>query len=162
MLKVSASNASTGYSREAETDTSSYYSFQDLPIGEYKVTVTQQDFAPVAEGFTLNTAEKARRDFVLKVGATESNVEVTAAATNLSPDDASIGIVIDNQTIQETPLYLRNWDDLLRMVAGVQINRYTQQSGATSAGRVRAIQRSWRSLAAKQFRARRNRQQHHL
>ena len=134
--KVSASNASTGYSREAETDTSGYYSFQDLPIGEYKVTVTQQGFGPVAEAFTLNTAEKARRDFVLKVGATETNVEVTATATNLSPDDASIGTVIDNQTIQETPLYLRNWDDLLRMVAGVQINRYTQQSGATSAGRV--------------------------
>ncbi len=32
-------------------------------------------------------------------------------------------------------MYLRNWDDLLRVVPGVQIARYTNQSGATSAGR---------------------------
>lgn len=44
--------------------------------------------------------------------------------------------MVDNTTIEQTPLYLRNWDDLLRSVAGVQISRFTQQSGATSAGRV--------------------------
>jgi hypothetical protein len=37
---------------------------------------------------------------------------------------------------QQTPLYVRNWDDLLRTVARVQISRFTQQSGATSAGRL--------------------------
>ena len=37
--------------------------------------------------------------------------------------------------MENTPLYLRNWDDLLRLVPGVQSNRYTDQSGATSAGR---------------------------
>ena len=77
-----------------------------------------------------------RRDLSLKVGTAQANVEVTDVVNNLSPDDASIGTVIDNKTIQQTPLYLRNWDDLLRLVAGVQIARYTQQSGATSAGRV--------------------------
>jgi TonB-dependent Receptor Plug Domain len=54
----------------------------------------------------------------------------------LSPDDASIRTVIGSTPIEQTPLYLRNWDDLLRIVPGVQIARYTQQSGATSAGRV--------------------------
>src|SRR6202022_3280030 len=39
------------------------------------------------------------------------------------------------EVILQTPLYQRNWDDLLRTVPGVQIARYTQQSGATSAGR---------------------------
>ena len=39
------------------------------------------------------------------------------------------------ETIYDTPLFLRNWDDLLRTVPGVQISRYTQQSGDTSAGR---------------------------
>jgi hypothetical protein len=44
--------------------------------------------------------------------------------------------MVSNETISDTPLFLRNWDDLLRTVPGVQINRYTNQSGATSAGRV--------------------------
>jgi len=126
-------NAATGYSREAETDASGHCNFQDLPIGEYTITVSRKDFDSIEEQVQLGTAEKVRRDFVLRVGASESKVEVTADPANLSPDDASIGAVIDTQTIQETPLYLRNWDDLLRMVAGAQISRYTQQSGATSA-----------------------------
>src|SRR5262249_1897972 len=52
------------------------------------------------------------------------------------PDAASISTVIGSDALEHTPLFLRNWDDLLRTVAGVQISRFTQQSGATSAGRV--------------------------
>jgi hypothetical protein len=133
---VTATNNATGLVRETDTDAAGYYAFPDLPIGEYRVIVTIQNFETVETHVTLGTAERVRRDLSLKVGTAQANVEVTAVVNNLSPDDASIGTVIDNNTIQQTPLYLRNWDDLLRMVAGVQIARYTQQSGATSAGRV--------------------------
>ncbi len=133
---VTATNSATGLVRETDTDNAGYYSFPDLPIGEYRVVVSLQNFETVEARVTLGTAERVRRDLVLKVGTAQANVEVNDVINNLSPDDASIGTVIDNQTIQDTPLYLRNWDDLLRMVAGVQIARYTQQSGATSAGRV--------------------------
>src|SRR5205085_7885800 len=74
-------------------------------------------------------------DFHFQMGATQQSVEVNAGNTILSPDDASISTVVGPETIAETPLSLRNWDDLLRVVPGVQISRFTQQSGATSAGR---------------------------
>ena len=135
-VKVTAQNADTGYARNTETDTSGWYSFQELPIGSYRITLKRQGFATMGETVTLNTAEKVRRDFVLRVGATEETVEVTATAPSLSPDDASIGTVMGSDAIEKTPLFLRNWDDLLRVVPGVQISRFTQQSGATSAGRV--------------------------
>jgi len=133
---VTATNAATGLVRETDADAAGYYAFPDLPIGEYRVVVTMANFETIEARVTLGTAERVRRDLSLKVGTAQANVEVTDVVNNLSPDDASIGTVIDNNTIQQTPLYLRNWDDLLRMVAGVQIARYTQQSGATSAGRV--------------------------
>jgi carboxypeptidase family protein/TonB-dependent receptor-like protein len=133
---VTATNTATGLVRETETDAAGYYSFPDLPIGEYRVVVTMDNFQTVETRVTLGTAERVRRDLLMKVGTAQANVEVTDVVNNLSPDDASIGAVVDNNTIQETPLYLRNWDDLLRLIAGVQISRYTQQSGATSAGRV--------------------------
>jgi len=60
---------------------------------------------------------------------------VTATGTYLLPDDATIGTTISSNEVKSTPLYLRQWDDLIRLVAGVQANRYTDQSGATSAGR---------------------------
>src|SRR5207248_11524256 len=62
-------------------------------------------------------------------------VVVGASQSALSRDDASIGTLVTEATLEDTPLYLRNWDDLLRTVPGVQINRYTNQSGATSSGR---------------------------
>jgi len=43
-------------------------------------------------------------------------VTVEASAQGLSTEDASLGAVINNNTVSDTPLYLRNWDDLLRLV----------------------------------------------
>src|SRR5215467_6535947 len=134
--KVTVQNADTGYTRAVETDKDGYYFFQDLPIGTYHVSVAHQGFATLSETVTLNIGEKVRRDFLLRVSGTQETVEVTATAPSLSPDDASIGTVMTLDAIANTPLFLRNWDDLLRVVPGVQIARYTQQSGATSAGRV--------------------------
>ena len=133
---VTATNSATGLVRETDTDDAGYYSFPDLPIGEYRVVVTMDKFRDGGGARYAWDCRARATGSVLKVGTAQANVEVTDVINNLSPDDASIGTVIDNQTIQDTPLYLRNWDDLLRMVAGVQIARYTQQSGATSAGRV--------------------------
>ncbi|HLJ89000.1 MAG TPA: carboxypeptidase regulatory-like domain-containing protein [Candidatus Angelobacter sp.] len=135
-VPVTARNTATGYTRTAVTDSAGYYSFQELPIGSYVVTVKQQGFATLEQKVEVGTAEKLRRDFQLRVSATQETVEVTTTNDALSPDDASIGTVIGGDTLEQTPLFLRNWDDLLRGVAGVQISRYTQQSGATSAGRV--------------------------
>jgi len=134
-VTVTVTNSSTGYIRTVTTDNAGYYAFQNLPIGEYAVRIEAAGFSTYQENVTLNVAEKTRRDFALQVGSAQETVQVQAAAPGLSPDDASIGTVIGAQTIEQTPLYLRNWDDLLRIVPGVQIARYTQQSGATSAGR---------------------------
>ncbi len=134
-VPVTVTSLGTGLTRKTVTDSAGYYSFQDLPIGAYQIVLAQTGFDTAQEQVQLTTAQKARRDFSLRVGSTQQTVQVTAEGSDLSPDDASIGSTIERKTIEETPLYLRNWDDLLRMVPGVQIARYTQQSGATSAGR---------------------------
>jgi len=115
---------------------STFFSYQDyFPVYEYEVTVDHPGFAPASQRVQIETAEHARLDFALAVAGSTQKVTVEAAAANLSPDDASIGTTIDNTTVENTPSYLRNWDDLLRLVPGVQASRYTDQSGATSAGR---------------------------
>jgi hypothetical protein len=132
---VQATSATTGYSRQAVTDDSGYYSMQNMPIGMYHVSVQQTSFAKLDQDVVLDTGQKGRRDFHLQLGTEQQTVQVQENSTTLSPDDASIGTVVSDTTITQTPLYLRNWDDLLRTVPGVQISRYTQQSGNTSAGR---------------------------
>jgi Carboxypeptidase regulatory-like domain/TonB-dependent Receptor Plug Domain len=134
-IQVKASNAATGYTREVSTDRSGYYTFANMPIGSYAITVEQSGFSKAQENVELDVGEKARRDFTLRIGTIRQVVEVREDRASLSPDDASIGAVVDQDTIANTPLYLRNWDDLLRIVPGVQISRYTEQAGNSAAGR---------------------------
>lgn len=135
-VQVTVTNKDTGLTRTEETDGAGFYTFPTLPIGLYKVFVAQTGFAAVEQEVQLDAAQKTRRDFSLTVGSSRETVTVNAAGSTLSPDDASISTVIDSNIITQTPLYQRNWDDLLRTVPGVQIARFTQQSGATSAGRI--------------------------
>lgn len=137
--RVTAKNKLTNWSQAVTTDGSGSYSFLSLPIGQYVVTVELDGFNTATVEMTLETAQKGRQDFELQVGRTTQTITVESATPNLSTQDASLGAVINNSVVRDTPLYLRNWDDLLRLVPGVQSNRYTDQSGATSAGRTGAF-----------------------
>src|SRR5215475_11841282 len=108
-VKVTVLNKATRYKRSVQTDKSGYYYFAELPIGAYDITIEQQGFTTLQETITLDTAEKGRRDFVLRVGSASEMVQVTSTAEDISRDDASIGAVVDHTTIEQTPLYLRNW-----------------------------------------------------
>ena len=132
---VKASKDGTGYERQVSTDRTGYYAFVNMPIGTYAVTVEETGFNEAHESVELSIGEKARRDFTLQVGTVQQVIEVGEDRSSLSPDDASISSVVEQDTIANTPLYLRNWDDLLRTVPGVQISRYTEQAGNSAAGR---------------------------
>ncbi|HZT33689.1 MAG TPA: TonB-dependent receptor [Bryobacteraceae bacterium] len=132
---VSARHKSTGVQRVTRTNDTGYYSFASLPVGDYEVTAEHPGFEKMIKRVTLETAEKARQDFTLNVGQVDTTVEVRSAAPQLSRDDATLGTVVDNNYVSKFPLMLRTWDDLLTLVPGVQASRYTEQSGATSAGR---------------------------
>ena len=125
----------TGYTRVVTSAQDGNYVFPNLPIGSYTLLVEAKGFDTVKEDETISVGFRSRADFSLKVGSADQTIEVTAEAAALSKDDASISTLVSSETIADTPLFLRNWDDLLRTVPGVQINRYTNQSGATSAGR---------------------------
>ena len=133
--RVTATNPKTGLARTTKTDGSGYYSFTSLPIGVYEMTVDESGFAEAHQNVTLDPSEKARQDFQLNVAGTAATLSVNDAPPEISRDDASIGTVIENQSIISTPLFMRNWDDLIRLVPGVQAQRYTEQSGGTASGR---------------------------
>jgi len=132
---VTATNKSTALSHQVKTDAAGYYTFATLPVGDYQVTAEHSGFEKAVEQVTLQTAQKARQNFSLVVGQVDTTVEVQSEALQLSPNDATLGTVVDNDFVSKYPLVLRTWDDLLTLVAGVQASRYTEQSGATSAGR---------------------------
>ena len=133
--EVTVKSADTGYQRTSKSLADGAYSLTDLPIGAYSLTASATGFLGVEQQVNVGVGERVRLDVHLTIGAANQTVEVTDSGVQLQRDDASIGMLVTSDVIAETPLYLRNWDDLLRVVPGVQISRYTNQSGATSAGR---------------------------
>ena len=133
--EVTVKSAETGYTRVVTSGSDGAYTLPDLPIGPYSLSAVANGFSRSQGEVRIGVGERARLDLHLTVGAVGQTIEVDATGVGLRRDDASIGTLVTNDIIAETPLYLRNWDDLLRTVPGVQISRYTNQSGATSAGR---------------------------
>jgi hypothetical protein len=133
--KVTARNTATGLERDDQTNSTGYYFFANLPVGSYQVSIEKPGFQKAVSNVTLEATERGRQDFTLAVGAVSTIMNVEAAAPLLSPEDASLGTVVDNKYVTEYPLLLRSWDDLAILVAGVQGQRYTDQGGSTSAGR---------------------------
>ena len=64
---------------------------------------------------------------------------VAEATQLLNTNDATLGAVIPQMQVANLPLAIRNWDDLLALVPGVQGDRYTEQGGGTSFGRTGGI-----------------------
>ncbi len=133
--KVSITGEATQFSRQSVTDSAGYYNFPSLPIGRYQLSIDQTGFDRATSEVNIDPSAKARVDVRLTVGETSTSVEVKSSGTELAHDDASIGSVVENPVIANTPLLMRNWDDLIRLVPGVQQSRYTEQGGATASGR---------------------------
>ncbi|MBV8845990.1 MAG: TonB-dependent receptor [Bryobacterales bacterium] len=133
--KVNLTSKGTGAQRVTTTDSAGYYSFSSLPIGSYDIEFDQSGFDHGTASVIVDPGKNSRVDVQLTVGTTSTSVEVNAAAVVLNQENANIGTVVENQVIVSTPLFMRNWDDLIRLIPGVQQNRYTEQGGATASGR---------------------------
>src|SRR5919205_3924669 len=132
---VTLKNKATNVETTGTTDSSGYYTFATVPIGEYTVTVERQGFKRVVvEGVKLEVGQKARVDAALEVGAVTEVVNVTST-TLLTTQEATTGGVIENRMVEQLPLSGRNWDDLVSLVPGVQVDRYTEEGGGTANGR---------------------------
>src|SRR5438477_1624887 len=147
-----ASVSITGPQAPAATRTNAEgaYLVPSLVPGRYVVVAEAPGFQKSSQAVILEVGQKGRVDFTLGVGVTET-VTVVEARRLLSTEQASLGSVIDEGKVGKLPLAIRNWDDLLALVPGVQGDRFTEQGGGTSFGRtggvnvhgVRAIQNNF-------------------
>ena len=89
---------------------------------------------------TLEVGQRARLDVALAVGSFSRNGHRRPNRRSCStPTTRTLGAVIPQMQVANLPLAIRNWDDLLALVPGVQGDRYTEQGGGTSFGRTGGI-----------------------
>jgi hypothetical protein len=113
---VTVTNTATNAERSTVTNASGLYSFPDLTPGIYDVKVVQTGFSVMVKtGVELQVQQVAREDFALVVGQANQMVEVSANAALLSTENATVGAVIQQESIAELPLNGRNFWSLAAM-----------------------------------------------
>lgn len=130
--RVSVRQPLTGFSRDTHTNTAGLYTFTQLPLGVYTVTVSQTGFqTEIREGNELTVGQKARLDFKLRVGSLSSEAVVTSGATQVETQSASLSSVMDKDSIRELPLNGRDIVQLALLKPGVAPSRRTSDSAGS-------------------------------
>lgn len=118
--KVTITNVGTNVSQPAATDGSGYYSFPDLPPGNYKVEVGKQGFTSVVRsGVTLAVNSTVRVDVKLNPGEVTQTVTVQSRVAELQTDTAKTGGTLTSVQAEQLPLGTnRNFQNLLNLIPG--------------------------------------------
>lgn len=110
----------TNDTRQAASSGRGEYSFVNLEIGRYRLTVTKQGFTTkVFDSVVVQASQVNAVTVVLPIGATSDTVRVTADTTPvLETSSNSIGTVVDMKQIEDLPLQGRDLTAFSRLVPG--------------------------------------------
>jgi hypothetical protein len=118
--KITLSSADRGFERTATSGDTGAYEFQQLPPGNFQLTVEMTGFHKYEQkGLQLLVDTPSTINVKLTVGAITEVVEVTAEGAVINTTDASIGNAFDERQVKDLPLEGRNVPDLLTLQAGV-------------------------------------------
>jgi len=117
---VSATNIETGVLHQAATNGQGFYSFADLPIGHYNITIQKTGFKPYQRTVvTINANSALTVDAVLAVGERSDVVTVAENQLLVETTSTQMGEVITSARMTAVPLNGRSFTDLLSLQPGV-------------------------------------------
>ena len=117
--EVRLTDTSTNDTRTALTSEGGIYSFLNLSIGTYKLTVTKAGFAVQSvESVTVQATKTTDVQIRLSIGTQVQSVQVESVAPVLETTTNAIGQVIDPQQIETLPISGRDLTQLSRLGAG--------------------------------------------
>ena len=139
--QVKATETATGIEHTTVTTTDGQFSFQDVPLGLYKVTVTASGFPP----YTVDKVEVVAGTIYtlpikLSMQQQSTTVEVSAAALTLDTTTQTQTTTITDAVVQEMPLNGRDFTQLISIqpgFGGYNIGGFGQVNGT------RANQVNW-------------------
>ncbi len=116
---VKARNVSTNLQITVHTQTNGSYSIPNLPIGTYELSFSKSGFETETHTQVLVQGDRTTTvDGNLRVGATSTTVEVVGTPL-MNQVDTTNGYVVDQLTIQQTPLGTGSFTQLAILAPGV-------------------------------------------
>jgi Carboxypeptidase regulatory-like domain/TonB dependent receptor/TonB-dependent Receptor Plug Domain len=116
---VTVTNNATAVTARTTTNGAGDYEIPSLRVGVYKVSASAPGFTDaVANNITVSVGGRQRIDLSLRVGGTETTVEVTDVALQLETESSERGQTITNYQSEALPLVSRNYSDLMGLMPG--------------------------------------------
>jgi hypothetical protein len=112
-------NMASGLTQARKANAEGEYSFQQIPPGKYKVTVSATGFAQQIRQIELLVNQPERLDFRLTLQSESTTIEVSSQAVTVNTSDATIGTPFNQAQIQALPFEGNNVLDLLSLQGGV-------------------------------------------
>jgi hypothetical protein len=104
----------------ATSDPSEYYSFPQVPYGNYSVTARMKGFGDTTVSpISVTAREVANVDITMKPGAVVQTVQVSASALRLERQASDVGQDLVTNLITSQPMAHRNVYELVDLVPGV-------------------------------------------
>jgi len=118
--KVTVKNEGTGFTRSGETNSSGIYSFQELPVGSYRIEVEQTGFkAEVRSKIGVSAADIRAVDVQLQTGNVTEVVDVEVSGLSVKTTGADVSGLVTGEQARELPLNGRNFMQLTFLQPGV-------------------------------------------
>ncbi len=128
---VQLTASSTHAIRRLVTSADGHFEASALLPDEYEVKTEASGFATSTEKVRLEVGQKMDLDIKLSLGAVKEDVTVSATGETMRTTDASVGEVIEPQSIRELPLNGRMLIDLVLTVPGAHVG-FGAQTGGTN------------------------------
>ena len=120
--RIQITAVTTGLTRSVSANANGFYEMVGLQPGHYVLSVQRTGFEKSEESLNLEVGQQSNVDIHLKIGEETQTVSVKGSGELLKTDDASVGEVVDQRSVDSLPLNGRMLIDLVLTVPGAHIS----------------------------------------
>ena len=101
--EVAVRGRNPAWSRTIHSDANGEFDLDDVPEGDYSVTVTAAGFVPLEQQVMVVAGKAPVLHFQLELAATKQMVQVSGAASSLSTQSSTVQTLVAPEQIERTP-----------------------------------------------------------
>lgn len=118
--RIKAQNINTNLILSATSNAEGVYTLNQLPAGQYTLTVERQGFTTyIQSGITLTVNETATQNIALQIGGVNETVRVSGNAELLNTTSAALSTVVNQYAVTQLPLNGRDPSSLVFLAPGM-------------------------------------------
>jgi hypothetical protein len=100
---VSLQSVSSEYKQASKTDPNGEFEFSAVPVGEYRITITRDGFAPLEQSALVTSGSAPVLHFQFHIATATESVQVTERSESVSPEAFTPTTVVSRSDVDRTP-----------------------------------------------------------